>query len=89
MMGAPPASREVGVPTIHRLGPYRFYFWSREHEPPHVHVRSPDGAAVFGLDPVRLQRANGYTPRKVREIEEQVIIHRAEFLDRWHEYFDR
>ena len=89
MMDAPPASREVGVPTVHRFGPYRFFFWSQEHDPPHIHVQSGDGAAVFVLAPVGLQRSDGYTSRQLHEIEQQVISHRREFLERWHAHFVR
>ena len=35
---------EVGVPTVHRFGPYRFFFYSQEnrasYEAPHIHVAS-------------------------------------------------
>jgi hypothetical protein len=89
MLRISPASREVGVPTVHRYGPYRFYFWSQEHEPPHVHVQSGDGAAVFVLRPVGLQRSNGYTSRQLHEIEQQLVSHRRELLERWHAHFDR
>ena len=41
------------MPVIHRLGPYRFFFFSDENretfEPPHVHVLSGNGSAVFWL----------------------------------------
>lgn len=80
---------EVGVPTLLRIGPYRFYFYSREHDPPHVHVESAQGSAVFTFGPVGVMRAKGYTRRELGRLEEIVRRHEAEFLERWHEYFDR
>ena len=84
--------REVGVPTIHRLGPYRFSFFSNENqktrEPPHVHVRSSHGTAVFWLTPVSLRDARGYTPREIERIRRIVIGSRDMMLRHWHEYFD-
>ena len=80
--------REVGVPTLLRIGPYRFFFHSQEHDPPHRHVESADGAAVFNLTPAGLVRARGYNRRHLARIEEIVTNHEAEFLRRWHEYFD-
>ena len=51
------------MPTVHRFGPYRFYFYAHENrdlfEPPHIHVRSGNGAAAFWLDPVRLRERQG------------------------------
>lgn len=40
------------MPTVLRLGPYRFFFYSVDRgEPPHVHVRRDRGTAKFWLDP--------------------------------------
>jgi len=58
----------IGVPTVHRFGPYRFYFFAHENqetgEPPHIHVLSGDGEAEFWLEPVSLKNSWGYTPRE-------------------------
>ena len=43
------------MPTVLRIGPYRFHFYSREPgEPPHIHVARDDFEAKFWLRPVRL-----------------------------------
>lgn len=80
------------MPTVYRLGPYRFYFYSEEndasHEAPHVHVRSGDGVASFWLVPVRTRDFQAYTPREVERIRRIVVEHRDLLLRRWHEFFD-
>jgi uncharacterized protein YcbX len=85
-------SAGAAVPTIHRLGPYRFFFYSDENretrEPPHVHVRSSDGIATFWLSPVSLRDAQAYTPREIERIRRIVIGSREMMLRRWHEFFD-
>lgn len=82
---------EVRVPTIHRFGPYRFFFWSHENratnEPPHIHVRSADGEAVFWLAPVAMRDYWGYTPREVERIRRLVTTHRVALMRQWHEFF--
>ncbi|MDO8486011.1 MAG: DUF4160 domain-containing protein [Candidatus Limnocylindrales bacterium] len=82
---------EVRVPTVHRFGPYRFYFWSHENrqtgEPPHIHVVSGDGEASFWLSPVAVRDAWDYTPREIERIRRLVVVHREEILRRWHEFF--
>ena len=41
------------MPTVLRIGPYRFYFFSNEgDEPPHVHVDRDAATAKVWLDPV-------------------------------------
>ena len=39
------------MPEILRIFGLRFYFYSREHEPIHVHVKSADGKAKFDIIP--------------------------------------
>ena len=40
------------MPDVLRIGPYRFYFWSRENqEPPHIHVKRDRALAKFWIDP--------------------------------------
>ncbi len=91
MMSARRSFGEVRVPTVHRFGPYRFYFWSHENraigEPPHIHVRSVHGEAVFWLAPVALRDSWGYTPREVDRIRRLVITQRSALLRQWHEFF--
>lgn len=80
---------EVGVPTLLRIGPYRFHFYAGDHAPPHVHVESAGADAVYRLEPVLRVRRSGYTPRQLREVEQLIVTNSSEFLRRWHEHFDR
>jgi hypothetical protein len=49
------------MPTVLRVGPYRFFFYSRENaEPPHIHVDRDDDYAKFWLDPVALASNRGF-----------------------------
>lgn len=49
-------------PTVLRAGAYRFYFFSREEERPHVHVQHPDGEAKFWLEPELAPAQNQASP---------------------------
>jgi len=52
------------MPTVLRIGPYRFHFYSREGtEPPHIHVARDDFEAKFWLQPVGLPRLESWLPR--------------------------
>lgn len=37
------------MPEIFRIFGMRFFFYSREHEPKHVHVKNSDGNAKFDI----------------------------------------
>lgn len=79
------------MPTIHRAGPYRFFFYANENaataEPPHVHVASVNGTAVFSLTPISLRRVDGYTRREVERIRRIVVANRRSMLEHWSDFF--
>ena len=78
------------MPTVLRIGKYRFHFYSNEgEEPPHIHVRSPDGECKFWLDPVELARNNGISARELRAIETMIFEHRETLLEKYNEIHDR
>jgi hypothetical protein len=78
------------MPTVLRIGPYRFHFYSDEsNEPAHVHVRSSEGECKFWLEPVRLAGNRGLAPHEVREIERLVFENQEYLSQRFHEYHNR
>ena len=65
------------------------YFYSHEpNEPPHIHVDRDDSSAKFWLQPVSLARNRGFAARELRQVQETVTQHQAEFSEAWNEYFD-
>lgn len=79
------------MPTVHRFGPYRFFFWSHENralgEPAHIHVESTDALAIFWLEPVQFRKSWGYTPREIERIRRLIVVNRAVLLKGWHDFF--
>lgn len=76
------------MPTIMRIGPYRFFFYSNEgNEPPHVHVEAGDAVAKFWLQPVALAVNHGFSGKALSEIERHVVAHRDKLEEAWHGYF--
>ncbi len=77
-------------PTVRRIGPYRFFFYSNEGtEPSHIHVQRDHRVAKFRLDPVRLARTGHFPDHEIREAEALVRDNEAELLEAWHEFFGR
>ena len=76
------------MPTVLRVGPYRFFFYAGDRdEPPHVHVEREAKVAKFWLDPVRLHRSGGFSQTEVGRIHKLVSNHRMELLEAWNAYF--
>ena len=68
------------MPTVLRIGRYRFHFYSDERsEPAHIHVATADGECKFWLDPIVLAGNKGLRPDDLRRIERLVYEH-VEFL---------
>lgn len=77
------------MPTVLRVGPYRFFFYSNEgREPPHIHVQRDRALAKFWLDPVSLAKSTGFSSNELRTLQACVIENRDLFLEAWHEHFD-
>ncbi len=76
------------MPTLLRVGPYRFYFYSHEpNEPPHVHVDRDDLSVKYWLQPVSLAKNFGFVSKELRRIKKLVEEHQAKFLENWNGYF--
>ena len=76
------------MPTVLKVGPYRFFFYSGDgQEPPHIHVEHDANVAKFWLDPVRLARSHGYRRADLRDINRLVNEHVEKLLEAWNEYF--
>jgi hypothetical protein len=64
------------MPTVMRIGPYRFHFYSREEsEPPHVHVAREDREAKFWLRPVCLAANRGFKNAELSRLQRLVEEH--------------
>ncbi len=76
------------MPTILKIGPYKFYFYSHEpNEPPHVHVDRDNLSAKFWLQTVQLARNIGFSPRELNRLEALVQENQKELMERWHGTF--
>ena len=69
------------MPTVLRVGPYRFHFYSAENrEPAHIHVARDDLEAKFWLEPVALAANYGFSAAELRDVKRLVEEHCTELL---------
>lgn len=77
------------MPTVLRIGPYRFFFYAGDREePPHVHVERDRSTAKFWLNPVRLQRSKGFRSHELDSIRKLVEENQEVFRRSWNDYFE-
>lgn len=79
------------MPEILRMFGMRFFFYSREHEPIHVHVKSADGKAKFCILPegIVLEKNEGLKPKDIKAAEMVLEENRELAIEKWNEYFGR
>jgi hypothetical protein len=81
--------RRVQMPTVLRVGRYRFHFFSNEGaEPAHIHVKADRDEAKFWLEPVALAANYGFRAHELTEIERLVREHRDFLREAWYDHFD-
>jgi hypothetical protein len=79
--------RADSMPTVLRIGRYRFHFYSDERrEPPHIHVATPDGECKFWLEPVALAGTRGMRSAELRRVEGLVREHAVFLRERYDEF---
>jgi hypothetical protein len=77
-------------PTVLRVGPYRFFFNSREETRRHVHIATADGVAKFWLEPlIALESHHNLNSKELKAIEELVKEHHDEFIAAWNRHFSQ
>jgi hypothetical protein len=70
------------MPTVTRIGPYRFFFFSNEgSEPRHIHVQRDRDLAKFWIDTVALAFSVGFRAHELRELERLVVENRQQFVE--------
>ena len=78
------------MPIIFEKDGYKFFFYSNEHEPIHVHVRRGGGEAVFEIigNNVELRESQRM---KINELSKALKLAKGNIeiiLEKWHEYLD-
>jgi hypothetical protein len=76
------------VPTVERIGPSRFFFFSNEgSKPPHIHVERDGRLAKFWLRPIALASWSGFSSHELRRLAGIVSENQSRFEEAWDEFF--
>lgn len=76
------------MPTVLRVGAYRFYCYSHEpNEPPHIHVDRGEATIKVWLETIAVAKSRGFRSHEINGIVAMVEEHHAHLLEAWHEYF--
>jgi hypothetical protein len=75
------------MPRIFEKDGYKFFFYSNEHRPIHVHVRCGGGEAVFDVEgEIELREPIGLKMKELARAQELAQEHRQLIIEKWHEH---
>ena len=79
------------MPEIFRFFGFSFFFYSREHEPIHVHVEGNDGYAVYDFDEDSfvLREKQNIKANDQKKIESVIDENKDIIIKRWKEHFEK
>ena len=76
------------MPTVLRIGPYRFFFYADERqEPPHIHIVAAEKEAKYWLFPLQQAWNEGFRSGELKEIEAIIAINLNLLLEAWNDFF--
>ena len=79
------------MPEVFRFYGFSFFFYSKEHEPLHIHVEGKDGCAKFDLveDQFVMVEKMNIKANDLKRIKEVIADNEDIIIHRWNEYFKR
>ncbi len=77
------------MPTVFRYDSYRFYFYSNEHLPEHIHIENGDGYARVVLKTLEVTDSYNFKSKELKQIVKLVKEHKSKIEGAWYEYFKK
>lgn len=75
------------MPTIFEIFGLRFYFYSDEHLPIHVHIENGDGKAKVNIEPeIELVSNRGIKSKDIKKALVLIETYKEEIIEAWNEY---
>ncbi len=79
------------MPELFRYAGFVFFFFSREHEPIHVHVEGNGGKAIFDIvDGALVQReVHDIKANDLKRIRRFAMLNIEIIIEEWHNHFGK
>ena len=74
------------MPTLLKLNGFKFFFYSNEHEPKHIHIMKNDEFAKINLENLEVLFSS-FKSKDLAFVLKVIKEHKNEFERTWDEYF--
>jgi Fe2+ or Zn2+ uptake regulation protein len=75
------------VPTVLSERGFRFFFYSNEHLPKHIHIENAGKTAKFNLEDIELVKSSGFSASELKQIRNLVELNQRLLIQKWDEFF--
>ena len=76
------------MPTVIIIKGFRFFFYSNDHDPEHIHIEKDNKTAKFYLTPVELVKSKRFNASELKVIRRLTEENEELFKVKWNEYFN-
>ncbi|DAB33156.1 MAG TPA: hypothetical protein CFH82_11905 [Sulfurospirillum sp. UBA12182] len=77
------------MPTVLKIDGFRFFFFSDEHNPVHIHVEKGDGYMRVELETLKVTNKQKFTKNDEKKIMSIIKEHHEKLIGAWNEYFNQ
>lgn len=77
----------MNMPTIFKKDCYRFFFFSDEHTPVHIHIEKADSYARIEIESLKVTDSYNLNSKELKKLLELVNENRDKLRGAWNEYF--
>jgi len=75
------------MPTIFKMDGYRFFFFSDEHTPKHIHIEKADAYARIEIDSLKVTHSYNLNSKELKKLLKLVQDNKLKLQGAWNEYF--
>ena len=78
------------MPTVFEKDGYRFFFYSNEHLPVHIHVSHGGGEAIFNIENViELRDSHNFKIQELSKAKKLAIKNKDIIMEKWNEHTNK
>ncbi len=75
------------MPTVLRIEGFRFFFFSDEHIPSHIHIEKGDGYARIELETFKITNSYNLNSKELKKLRDLVKDNNEKLTKAWNDYF--
>lgn len=77
------------MPTVLRIDGFRFFFFSDEHLPLHIHVEKADSYLRVELETLKITDIYKFSPKETKKIVAIIQENQTKLIGAWNDYFNQ